>query len=523
MERELVDYEDKEVIEFLKFGFPVRNLGQVTGGNPVSNHRSATEHPSHIDSFVNTEVKDRAVIGGFSSNPFSTPAFFSPLGSTERRDSDDRRIIMDLSFPRGGSINDMIPKDEYLGQQVWLTFPRVDELVGLVKVKGQGCKLFKKDLRRAYRQIRIDVGDAHLLGFTWRGQMFFDISLPMGLRSSALCCQRTTLAIQHIYKKRGYDLVVYLDDLGSAETPQKAEDAYKCPGDVLSKSGFEEKVSKSCPPSTCMSFLGVWFDTESLTLEVTRDRLDELLRLLDQWSHRTRASRKELQSVIGKLNFVASVVRPGRVFISRLLNHLRGLPETGAHDIPSDVHKDLMWWARFLPKYNGVSMMPLQDWCQPDSIFASDACLVGCGAWVPGLNQFFHAEFPEHIRSEARHINGLELLTIIVACKVWGRFWKGMRILVQCDNEVSVVVMNCGRTKDVFLQACLRELEFIVARHKFEIRAIHIPGVSNRLPDALSRWSLSEAHQNQFWSLMGDRQVEEIYIYEGLFSFSHDW
>ena len=321
LERELRDYEDKEVLEFLKFGYPLGIVGQVAGRGVVSNHRSAVDHPEQMSKYVEEEVSDRAVIGGFATIPFSSDVVFSPLGSTEKRDSEDRRVIMDLSFPRGGSVNDAIPKDTYLGHQVNLTFPRIDELVELVRIKGQGCMLFKKDLRRAYRQIRVDVGQANYLGFTWEGLMYFDISLPMGLRSSALCCQRTTLCIQHIYKNQGFDLVVYLDDLGGAESPDKAGEAYECLGRILESAGLEEKKSKACPPSTRMSFLGVWFDTESLTLEITRDRLEELLELLEKWESRSSASRQELQSIIGKLNFVSSVVKPGRVFISRLLNH----------------------------------------------------------------------------------------------------------------------------------------------------------------------------------------------------------
>ena len=174
--------------------------------------------------------------------------------------------------------------------------------------------------------------------------------------------------------------------------------------------------------------------------------------------------------------------------------------------------KDIMWWREFLPHYNGVSMMPLERWSQPDSVFASDACLVGCGAWEPELGQFFHAVFPDHIITQARHINGLELITIVVACKVWGRHWAGKRIIVQCDNEVSVVVVNSGRTRDNFLQGCLRELEFLAAKGQFEIRAIHIAGVCNRIPDALSRWSLGQEHEQLFWSLVGSEGVSEALV-----------
>jgi hypothetical protein len=52
----------------------------------------------------------------------------------------------------------------------------------------------------------------------------------------------------------------------------------------------------------------------------------------------------------------------------------------------------------------------------------------------------------------------------------------GKKVLVYCDNEASVKVLNSGFTKDEFMQCCLREICFIAATHEFEIRAKHIAG-----------------------------------------------
>jgi hypothetical protein len=41
------------------------------------------------------------------------------------------------------------------------------------------------DLRRAYRQLVIDPGDIHLMGYKWKGHIYFDRVLTMGLRSAA--------------------------------------------------------------------------------------------------------------------------------------------------------------------------------------------------------------------------------------------------------------------------------------------------------------------------------------------------
>lgn len=164
-------------------------------------------------------------------------------------------------------------------------------------------------------------------------------------------------------------------------------------------------------------------------------------------------------------------------------------------DIPDYVLGDLRWWHRYLPHFNGVAMMSL-DSCQPDADFATDSCLTGCGG-VSG-SEYFHAEFPAFIQNLGLHINALELLTIVVALRLWGHKFRGKCLVVYCDNLSSCFVLNKGSTKCKFMQACLREICFLAAVGEFEIKASHIKGVSNRLPDLLSRWDLDSKYIKEF-------------------------
>ena len=43
-------------------------------------------------------------------------------------------------------MNVFISKDEYLGEPITVTYPRVDDLVNLSKEKGRGSLLFKRNL-----------------------------------------------------------------------------------------------------------------------------------------------------------------------------------------------------------------------------------------------------------------------------------------------------------------------------------------------------------------------------------------
>ena len=58
-------------------------------------------------------------------------------------------------------------------------------------------------------------------------------------------------------------------------------------------------------------------------------------------------------------------------------------------------------------------------------------------------------------------INSVGLLTIVVDCKIWGHKWSGLRIVVQCDSEVSANIIHHGWSRSVYLNKCARELLYV--------------------------------------------------------------
>ena len=197
-------------------------------------------------------------------------------------------------------MNDGIPKNSYLDSAVDLSFPRVDDLVELIKIHGQGCHLYKRDLKRAYRQIPVDPGDVPLLGYCFEEYFYFDKFLSMGLRSAAHICQRVTNAIRYMCLMMKIAVLNYLDDFAGADSPMAAQRSFTELGRLLESCGIEESKQKACPPSTRMTFIGVLFDSEALTLSVTPERLQEILSLLDVWLLKSKATLHDLQSLIGK-------------------------------------------------------------------------------------------------------------------------------------------------------------------------------------------------------------------------------
>ena len=182
---------------------------------------------------MSTELEHTATAGPFTYNPFPAPIRTSPL-QTVPKDGSKRRVVLDLSFPPGTSVNDGIPKDSYLDQPFHLSLPRSSDFIDLILSKGAGCYVYKKDLKRAYRRIPVDPKDYIFLVYHWSDCLYFDLVLPFGLRSATLACQRTTNAIVHIFQSVfNHACINYIDDFGGVETTfEEASHAFCALGEI---------------------------------------------------------------------------------------------------------------------------------------------------------------------------------------------------------------------------------------------------------------------------------------------------
>ena len=525
-ERELTEYEDKEVIEFVKFGWPIGYEGDPPESRKVENHKGATRFPEFINSYLKKEITLGATLGPFAENPLDTPLAYSPLNSVPKCNGDNasahaqRRAILDLSWPEGKSVNSKISKFFYQGSEVELQFPTVDNFLKLVADKGRGCLMFKRDLRRAYRQVYQDPRDIFLTSYTWEGLTYIDRSLAMGVRTGALCCSRMTSALNFIFTRGGYSGLVYLDDFCGLDTPIIAHQAYKALGDIIDNAGFVQSQEKCVPPSTNIIFLGIEVDSDMMQCRVPDSKMAEIVQTLDTWIDKKKASKRQLQSLIGRLAFLAKVVAPGRLFISRMLETLRSLrKQSFKFRISAEFRKDLFWWKNFVHQFNNKAIISTQLWSQPDAVFATDACLSGAGG--VGGQYYFHVPFPPQFGDW--HISALELLSILIAVKLWSHRWEGQKIQVFSDNSACIACLNSGKVYCRLMLQCLREITFLAAKRSFQIRAIHVQGKNNTLPDILSRIPLDGANKKLFQQKTAKMELTESEVPPRVFEFDSTW
>ena len=518
----LHDYSDKVICDYLQFGFPIDFDNSIQLKSDIGrNHKGAREFPEFINSYFDRECSQLRIAGPFHNNPLSVPLVISPLNSVPKSESEERRVIVDLSWPHGHAVNNGISKDMYLNEPINLRYASVEEVCNMVLSIGAGAVIYKRDLKQAYRQIPVDPSDYQYLGYKWGDMMFFDTVLAMGQRNAAMACSRTTRAVMYLHNKDGFHGTSYLDDLIGVSPPNNGQTAFESLGVLLDELGLVENCKKACPPSVIQTVLGVQIDTVALTIAVTPDRMVELLELFQTWENKRNASKHDLQSLIGKLCFVTKCVRQSRIFLNRMLDTLR-VCKRGSIDLSASFRKDIAWWKKFIHEFNGVSFIPSPIWSEPDVYFSTDSCLRGCGGIAH--DEYFHSSYPEFILKQDLPIHQLELLAVLVGVRLWGKRYAGQKIQIFCDNESAVTVINSSRTKDKFMATCLRELWLNVCCHEFELRAVHLPGEENRLADWLSRWEVDKIYSSKFNEfLVQETQVyHELHVQPDLFKFSND-
>ena len=246
---------------------------------------------------------------------------------------------------------------------------------------------------------------------------YFDTIPSFGLRSATLACQRTTNAISYIFRSAyHHECINYIDDFGGAEASyNEASLASQDLEDLLTSLGLESFQAKDCPPSTRMAFLGLIYDTVTMTLEVPPDKLRRTSELIRHWLHSPRVKKSDLQSLIGKLSHMCASISPGRIFMKRLLHQLRHLPDKPCHFSPSpELLADLRWWQHFLT----ASPCCVHSLGFTNSlVFALTQTLLVLAAFFDG--RFVRSTFPPFIDVASLAIASLEMLAVTVSLKLW--------------------------------------------------------------------------------------------------------
>ena len=484
----------------LAFGFPAgfNGLGPPTGN--LTNHASALRNPNQVAAFLEKGCRLGAMLGPLPVPPFVSWSRNNPLMTRPKRNSSDLRVILDLSFPLGTSVNSSIPKDSLDGARFKLKLPSPMDLANLMRSIGPGCHLYKVDLSHAYRQLRSDPLDWPLLGVDWDGQHFVDTAIPFGLRHGASACQRTSEAAATVAShKCGAKTEAYIDDTAGAALPTVSQSHYRGLVSTMDELGLETTPEKCTPPSTRMLWVGVWYDSVAQTMAIDRDRIQEALAECEKFVGASRVTLHALQKFLGRLYHASKCTLSARAFMARLLDLLRKAVHEQFVHVTEEAKADAYWFLAFLDKFNGVTVLkPLQ----PSFEANVDSCLRGSGGICDGLG-FYTVAYPEHMVQLELSIASWECFNLLLAVRLWVRQWAGSHVAINCDNWATVCSIGSSKANDPLIRSALRELWWLTAIWDVQLSVFHKLGVEMEVADLLSRAPLSDSHYKKFVDFCG--------------------
>ena len=536
----LVGYDGVELCQYLEYGFPIglSDDPQPELSSTMRNHGSALQYFTHIDKFIQTGLELCDVVGPCSTSPFDT-VHISPLMTAPKKPG-SRRAVFDATFG-DFSLNNGTPCDQYLGQPISFSYPKIEDFKRLVLTMGVGCFIWKRDLSRYFLQIPLDPVEYNKVGFVWRSSLYFFTGLMFGLRHAGLQGQRLTTSISWIHQRLGletdeeqrFNSINYSDDIGGCEmTRDRAYQSFNALSELFKDLGMAESFNKAHEPSTSMPYLGVNFDTIHMKMSIPPEKLTEVRDEVAAWSRKTKATKKGLQQLLGKLFWVSRCVKYSRGFMARLLNQLasmHNLPDNKKAPLSEDSRHDISWWNRYLRRINGVECMYPDDPIDLslDQLLELSA-MVNCGDAQPmGGGAYFGSEywsrpFPRWLQDASIGIHVKEFWVALVSAWLWGETWRGQVVYVFCDNVAVVETLEKQKPKDPKLQELLREYMYVVCTRGFTPKFRTVGTKENAVADFISRRHDPEATK-AFFSSSGHPQRSLVEVSDSLFELQSNW
>ena len=339
----------------------------------------------------------------------------------------------------------------------------------------------------AFRLIPLHPSQYHLTGFKWKNEYYFDRCLPQGCSSSCKIFEKFSTAIAWLLKTKlnVKNLVkVIVDFLFIAGNSEMC-------GEYLGKFlalCCELKIPtaphKTFWPCNIIVFLGIELNSITVTALLPQEKITVYSQCIKETLGKKNITLRELNSLIGKLQFATSVVLPGRAFLRRMHDLIIGITKPYYFvRLYHEVKQDLQTWLDFLLIYNDKTIIT-----QPSRSYSSylhmltDASKMGFGATYGSY--WIQCRWP--INWQKLNIAILEIYPIYVLISMFGNKLQNSRIMFHCDNEAVVPILNSQTSKNKIIMSIVRKIVLVLLKYNLQMKVKHIPGINNTLCDAIS-------------------------------------
>lgn len=207
------------------------------------------------------------------------------MGVVPKKTPSEFRLIHNLSYPKGSSVNDGIDSEH-----TRVCYATVDDAIKFIKLAGPGCFLAKTDIKNAFRITPISPDDYNLLGMQWRG-LSYGRCMPMGCCSSFLTFETFSSSVEWIPRKKlNIDHILHLldDFLVVASSAKLCQDQLDLFLSLCSYLGIPMAPRKICGPATILSFAGIELDSIFSEARLPLDKIHKSTQFISAFLGRKR-------------------------------------------------------------------------------------------------------------------------------------------------------------------------------------------------------------------------------------------
>ena len=207
-------------------------------------------------------------------------------------------------------------------------YASIQDAIQVIQKLGRGCYMAKSDIKSAFRLIPVSKNDYPRLGFKFNGAYYYDKCLTQGGSSSCKIFEEFSSALEWILKNKFHvkHLCHVLDDflfLGvTYEECAKYLAAWKKLCQML---GVPLAEDKTIGPDQTMVFLGVELSSLLMIARLPKEKLERYNTALSEMVKARTTKLKNMQSLIGCLQFAINVILPGKSFVRRLIDTTIGI------------------------------------------------------------------------------------------------------------------------------------------------------------------------------------------------------
>jgi hypothetical protein len=314
----------------------------------------------------------------------------------------------------------------------------------------------------------------------------YDCKIPFVARASPTIFHRLSQSVKRIMGRRGYtNIVVFQDDFWvTGNTYTECLTVWKELIMLLEKLGFQINNKKLVAPTKKLIFLGILIDTEKCQLSLPNKKLIAIKRCVAEFAQKKRVTKRQMQSLIGRLNFASKVIHGARLFLRRLFNAVSTLKRQH-HKIrlQGPMMEDIKWWDSFMSTFNGVAAFICDKSITP---VLTDSCLYAGGTFHNG--NFFYtvweADIPE---SKDLCINYKETLIVALAMQRLAHLCANKVVWLYTDNQCAVASLNKCMSKNEIVMKAMRKMFWLSAQYNVIVKAYYMAGYLQDIPDAISR------------------------------------